>query len=101
VLVNIAPLYLLCDPKDIRGVIHVKSPFTQKPTIYIYDAYPGGVGFAERLYQMDDSLLKAARQVILECDCDDGCPSCVGPLEEVGAGSKAFALKLIQGVLDD
>lgn len=101
VMVNIAPLYLMCDPKDISGVIHVRSPFTQKPTIYIYDAYPGGVGFAERLYQMDDSLLKAARQLILECDCEDGCPSCVGPLEEVGPGSKAFALKLIEGVLGD
>ncbi|ADL07583.1 DEAD/DEAH box helicase [Thermosediminibacter oceani] len=101
VLVNIAPLYLMCDPRDIRGVIQVRSPFTQKPTIFIYDAYPGGVGFAERLYQMDTQLLKAARQVILECGCDDGCPSCVGPLEEVGPGSKASALKLIQGVLFD
>lgn len=101
VMVNIAPLYLMCDPKDIRGVVQIKSPFTQKPTIFIYDNFPGGVGFAEKLYTMEDQLLKAARQVILECDCEDGCPSCVGPHEEVGHGSKDFALKIIKGVLSD
>lgn len=101
VMVNIAPLYLMCDPKDIRGVVQIKSPFTQKPTIYIYDNFPGGVGFSERLYDMEEQLLKAARQVIMECDCDDGCPSCVGPYEEVGHGSKTFALNIIKGVLSD
>jgi len=101
VMVNIAPLYLMCDPKDIRGVVQIKSPFTQLPTIYIYDNFPGGVGFAERLYEMEEQLLKAARQVILECGCEDGCPSCVGPYEEVGHRSKEFALKIIKGVLSD
>ena len=100
-MVNIAPLYLMCDPKDIRGVVQIKSPFTQLPTIYIYDNFPGGVGFAERLYEMEEQLLKAARQVILECGCEDGCPSCVGPYEEVGHRSKEFALKIIKGVLSD
>ncbi|AEE91125.1 putative ATP-dependent helicase [Tepidanaerobacter acetatoxydans Re1] len=101
VMVNIAPLYLMCDPKDIRGVVQIKSPFTQKPTIYIYDNFPGGVGFSEKLYNMEDQLLKAARQVIMECNCEDGCPSCVGPYDEVGFGSKKFALKIIKGVLSD
>ena len=45
VMTNIAPLYLMCDPRDIRGVVQIRSPFTQKPTIYIYDNFPGGVGF--------------------------------------------------------
>ncbi len=101
VMVNIAPLYLMCDPRDIRGVVQIRSPFTQTPTIYIYDNFPGGVGFSEKLYDMEDQLLKAARQVIMECDCEDGCPSCVGPYEEVGHGSKTFALKIIKGVLPD
>lgn len=101
VMVNIAPLYLMCDPKDIRGVVQSRSPFTQKPTIYIYDNFPGGVGFSEKLYNMEDQLLKAARQVIMECNCEDGCPSCVGPYDEVGFGSKKFALKIIKGVLSD
>lgn len=99
VMVNLAPLYLMCDPRDIRGVVQIRSPFTMKPTIYIYDNYPGGVGFSEKLYGMDEMLLKAARQVILECSCEDGCPSCVGPYEEVGSGSKNFALKIINQCL--
>ncbi|MGI6424932.1 MAG: DEAD/DEAH box helicase [Tepidanaerobacteraceae bacterium] len=101
VMTNIAPLYLMCDPRDIRGVVQIRSPFTQKPTIYIYDNFPGGVGFSEKLYEMDTQLLKAARQVIMECDCEDGCPSCVGPYEEVGHKSKIYALKIIKGVLSD
>lgn len=99
VMTNLAPLYLMCDPKDIRGVVQIRSPFTMKPTIYIYDNYPGGVGFAEKLYEMDKMLLKAARQVIMECSCENGCPSCVGPYDEVGPDSKNFALKIIDECL--
>lgn len=99
VMANIAPLYLMCDPRDIRGVVQIKSPFTLKPTIYIYDNYPGGVGFSEKLYEMSRMLLKAARQVIMECGCEDGCPSCVGPYDEVGSGSKNYALKIINQCL--
>lgn len=99
VMVNIAPFYLMCDPKDIHGVVQMRSPFTTKPTIYIYDNYPGGVGFSEKLYEMQESLLKSARQAILECGCEDGCPSCVGPVEEVGIGSKTNALRIIEEVL--
>lgn len=99
VMANLAPLYLMCDPRDIRGVVQIRSPFTLKPTIYIYDNYPGGVGFSEKLYDMDEMLLRAARQVIMECSCENGCPSCVGPYEEVGSGSKNFALKIINQCL--
>lgn len=99
VMANLAPLYLMCDPRDIRGVVQIRSPFTLKPTIYIYDNYPGGVGFSEKLYDMDEMLLRAARQVIMECSCENGCPSCVGPYEEVGPGSKNFALKIINQCL--
>lgn len=99
VMANVAPLYLMCDPRDIRGVVQIKSPFTLKPTIYIYDNYPGGVGFSEKLYDMSRMLLKAARQVIMECSCEDGCPSCVGPYQEVGSGSKNYALKIIKHAL--
>lgn len=101
VMTNVAPLYLMCDPMDIRGVVQIRSPFTGKSTIYIYDNYPGGVGFSEKLYELEETLLKAARQVIMECGCEDGCPSCVGPFEEVGPGSKTFALKIIKEVLSD
>lgn len=99
VMINIAPLYLMCDPRDICGVSQIKSPFTGKPTIYIYDNYPGGVGFSEKLYGIEENLLKASKKMILECSCDGGCPSCVGPIEEIGVHGKNVALKIIDEVL--
>lgn len=99
VMTNIAPLYLMCDPRDICGISQIKSPFTGKPTIYIYDNYPGGVGFSEKLYGIEESLLSASKKMILECTCDDGCPSCVGPIEEIGVYGKNSALRIIDEVL--
>jgi DEAD/DEAH box helicase domain-containing protein len=63
VLVHVAPLYLLCDPNDIRVVCQVKSAFTGLPTIFLYDNYPGGVGFSEKLFQVHSELLGSAREV--------------------------------------
>ncbi|MGE5592054.1 MAG: DEAD/DEAH box helicase [Bacillota bacterium] len=95
VMSNLAPVVLLCDPKDIRPVTQVRSPFTDSPTIYLYDAYPGGIGLAEKLYDMQGDLLEAARELIASCGCEAGCPSCVGPANEVGPSAKAAALRLL------
>jgi DEAD/DEAH box helicase domain-containing protein len=98
VLANVAPLYLMCDPHDI-GVHHqVKSPFTKRPTIYVYDAVPGGVGFAEKLYAMHAELIAAARDLVRGCDCVMGCPSCVGPWTEVGQDAKSAVAGLLVGL---
>jgi DEAD/DEAH box helicase domain-containing protein len=99
VLVHIAPLYLMCDPRDVRVVSEVKSPFTDAPTIYLYESVPGGVGFAERLFQMRHELLEAAAELIAACPCPEGCPSCVGPQIEVGPEGKANVARLLQGLL--
>jgi DEAD/DEAH box helicase domain-containing protein len=96
VLVHIAPLYLMCDPYDIRVVPQVKAVHNQKPTIFFYDRYPGGVGLSERLYEVHDTLLKQAQQLIRRCSCLSGCPSCVGPIEEVGLLGKQLSLDLLQ-----
>jgi DEAD/DEAH box helicase domain-containing protein len=64
VLGNCAPFYLMCDVKDIRVVYHVKSVFTQKPTIYIYDNVPGGVGFSEKLFTLHKNLYQMAKDLI-------------------------------------
>ena len=101
VLGQIAPLYLMCDPRDIHVLYHVKSPFTQKPTIYIYDNCPGGIGFSERLYEIHLELFKRAYEVISGCGCKNGCPACVGPAAEGSANGKALALKILGGILDD
>jgi DEAD/DEAH box helicase domain-containing protein len=95
VLGNVAPLYLMCDPHDI-GVHHqVKSPFTKRPTIFVYDSTPGGVGFAEKLYAMHGELMGAARDLVGSCECVVGCPSCVGPWTELGTEAKGMVKELL------
>lgn len=96
VLVHIAPLYLMCDPFDIRVVPQVKAVHNQRPTIFLYDRYPGGVGLSDRLFEMHDELLRQARHVMSSCSCLSGCPACVGPIEEVGLTGKALALRLLE-----
>jgi len=96
VLVNVVPIYIMCDPNDIRSVSMVRSPFSQRATIFIYDNYPGGVGFSQKLFRLHDTLLEVARELIGECGCESGCPSCVGPSLEVGETGKTSALKLIE-----
>jgi DEAD/DEAH box helicase domain-containing protein len=96
VLVHIAPLYLMCDPFDIRVVPQVKAVHNQLPTIFFYDRYPGGIGLSERLYDVHATLMKQAQELILNCSCLSGCPACVGPIEEVGILGKKLALGLMQ-----
>lgn len=96
VLVHIAPLYLMCDPFDIRVVPQVKSKHDKKPTIYFYDRYPGGIGLSERLFEIHGELLREAARVIRSCTCLSGCPACVGPIEEVGLLGKTHALNMLE-----
>src|SRR5262249_42932209 len=99
VLSNVAPIYLMCDPHDI-GVHHqVKSPVTKRPTIFVYDSVPGGVGFAEKLYTMHGELMSAALSLVRECGCVMGCPSCVGPWTEVGQEAKPAVEALLRALL--
>lgn len=95
----VAPLYLMCAPRDVNVVYQVKAPITDKPTIFLYDAYPGGVGLSEKAYQMQDLLLEHTLKIVEECPCDHGCPSCVGPTIEVGEHGKADAVALLKELL--
>lgn len=97
-LVNVAPIYLMCDPRDIKVVAQIRAPFTNAPTLYLYDNYPGGVGFSEKLFGMHNQLLDAAYQLLTECGCEQGCPSCVGPINEVGPEGKRHTLHLLKEV---
>lgn len=103
IISNSAPIYLMCSPGDIRVVHQVKAPFTQRPTLYIYDRFPGGVGFSDKLYELHRELFKTSREMIGQCSCDEGCPSCVGPLNEFSGKTnpKEVTLKLIDMVLND
>ncbi|HEX9972614.1 MAG TPA: DEAD/DEAH box helicase [bacterium] len=95
VLENVAPFYVMGDPSDLRTVPMIKATFSKKATIYIYDSYPGGVGYSRKLFYAQDDLLHAAKQLILECKCKSGCPSCVGPVMDVGEFGKESVLKLL------
>ena len=65
------------------------------PTIFLFDAYPGGIGFSDLLFERHDALLASARQLIEGCPCACGCPSCVGPTLEVGPRAKGAALAIL------
>ncbi len=61
------------------------------PTLFFYDNYPGGIGFSSRLYELHNQLIEGAHALISSCRCEAGCPSCVGPINEVGARAKEVA----------
>ncbi len=75
--IGILPLFALCDRNDIGGVSTPFHPDTGKAQIFIYDAYPGGIGIAEKGFEIIAELWQATLKLIKECPCQDGCPSCI------------------------
>ena len=96
---QIASLELMCEPSDLGVTAQIRSPFTEEPTVYIYEKYPGGVGFSEQLFEAHGRLLWRALSIIKNCPCPSGCPSCVGPVEEVGMEGKVHTSWFLKGVL--
>ncbi|MGH7921077.1 MAG: Zn-binding domain-containing protein, partial [Candidatus Dormibacteraceae bacterium] len=88
----VASLHLMCDPRDLGALAEVRSPATQRPTVTVYEVYPGGVGYAPRLYDLHAPLLADAAALVGECPCTDGCPSCIGPSPTEGAKSACLRL---------
>lgn len=101
VVANVAPLFLMCDPHDIRVIPQVKAPYGGVPSVYVYDNYPGGIGLAEKLYQIYGSVLAAAFRLLQQCPCKNGCPSCAGPQSEVGLMGKSIALQIFERIFSD
>ncbi|HEX7068886.1 MAG TPA: DEAD/DEAH box helicase [Candidatus Limnocylindria bacterium] len=91
-------LLLMSDPRDLGVLAQVQAPFTGRPTLYLYDAVPGGVGLTERLFSLVDELIRACREAVESCPCADGCPACVGPAIEVGARGKQVVAELLAGM---
>jgi DEAD/DEAH box helicase domain-containing protein len=89
----IAPVYLLCDPRDLGVAERVRDPHFGVPALYIYDRYPGGTGLAERLAEKAEELFKSACLAVERCPCKSGCPSCVGP-----GGNKKGTLELLRAL---
>ena len=105
---QVAQLLLMSDRHDIGLAIHgvegrapaphpgTASPADEEePSIFIYDNYPGGIGFSEPLFGLHDRLLAHTRALIERCPCDAGCPACVGPVGRSGPRAKPVALALL------
>jgi len=92
----LAPLFLMCDPHDLGLAVEVRSPHTSRPSIYLFDMTPGGVGFSERLYRSTEPLLQRAAEHLRDCPCAEGCPSCVGPAYALGAKVKLGVAELLR-----
>ena len=96
---EVASLFLMSDPRDLRAAGQVKAPFTELPTLYLYDNFPGGVGYSKVIFKAYREIFKAARTVITGCRCFEGCPSCIVPLHQGLEPAKLPALKLIEAIL--
>lgn len=94
VLRHIVPVHVMCDRSDIHVVSQIRAEYTQLPTIFIYDHYPGGIGLAEEVYKRFDEIKQAAASLIRQCPCEDGCPSCIGT-EIEGPNAKKMSMQLL------
>jgi DEAD/DEAH box helicase domain-containing protein len=92
----------MCDHHDIGISIDGEDPAAGQvaPRIFVYDNYPGGIGFSEPLYRMHLELLDGTRRLIADCECEQGCPGCVGPVGYTGPLAKAAALRIIDLLLE-
>ena len=106
-LKQVAQLLLMCDGHDI-GISITSDDIDAGPgsasgaqKIFVYDNYPGGIGFSAPLYDTHDELLAATRRLIAECPCENGCPGCVGPVGNTGPLAKAAALRILDLLLAD
>jgi DEAD/DEAH box helicase domain-containing protein len=95
---QVAQLFLMCDRHDVG--LSIETGDEADPRLFIYDNYPGGIGFSQPLYRMHDELLAATRGLIADCECESGCPGCVGPIGNTGPLAKAAALRILDLMLD-
>lgn len=93
---NLAPLFVMCDSSDIAATFDTASPHTRQPTITLYEMIPGGTGLTDELIVHHAELLQMAKDRIAECPCEQGCPACVGPIDEArGRNVKRDVTRLI------
>jgi DEAD/DEAH box helicase domain-containing protein len=89
----------MCDPRDLGRLTEIRSRNTKGPTITLFDRTPEGLGFSERLYELHEDLLVAVRELVDGCQCQEGCPACVGPIGPGGWEVKKLTLQLVEALL--
>ena len=100
VLQHLAPLYLMCDPRDLGVFSDPKADFADgAPVVAVFDSMGDAMGFSQRLFEIHDELMRSAYELVRECGCVDGCPSCVGPGGEQGQGSKRETQALLEALI--
>src|SRR5207249_9084525 len=114
---SMATFLMMCDRRDLGTAVGERPPSAAseinweelatvtsdasevkeffEPNLYIYDAYPGGIGFSEPLYRAYDTLLSRTHELISACRCENGCPSCVGPTADRSERTKEVALEIV------
>ncbi|OLC76992.1 MAG: hypothetical protein AUH72_18175 [Acidobacteria bacterium 13_1_40CM_4_65_8] len=101
---QVAQLLLMCDRHDIGISIDapdgLDSAASTDHRIFVYDNYPGGIGFSAPLFEMHYELLTSTRKLIADCECEQGCPGCVGPVGNTGPLAKAAALRILDVMLE-
>jgi DEAD/DEAH box helicase domain-containing protein len=118
-LESVATLLLMCDGRDLGTAIGERPPapgaegdeFTPtrledavganarefyEPNLYLFDAYPGGIGFSQPLFRAHELLIQKTRELIQACPCEAGCPSCVGPAGDLAPRAKEAALAILE-----
>jgi DEAD/DEAH box helicase domain-containing protein len=76
-IIALMPLHVMCDRWDIGGLSSPAFGENCEPTIFVYDGYEGGIGLAEKAYELLPALFSNAHELVRDCRCDDGCPSCI------------------------
>lgn len=99
---TVAAFLLMCDPRDLGVALgeDISGGLRSfEPDLYLYDNYPGGIGQSAQLYRMAPKLLAHAAELLAACSCEAGCPSCVGPIGEVGERGKEAASRILAALL--
>ena len=116
---SMATLLLMCDRRDLGAAVGERPPSAAseidweefaaplasetgaffEPNLYLYDAYPGGIGFSEPLYRICNALFERTHELVSACPCENGCPSCVGPAGDKSERSKEVVLAILERLL--
>jgi DEAD/DEAH box helicase domain-containing protein len=95
-LQTVASVLLMSDVRDLGLTAQVRSPHSERPVVYLWEAVPGGVGMAPRLFARTGELLAGALDLVRGCDCTTGCPGCVGPHVESSLDVRGLSRALLE-----